>query len=105
MIIIDQDTLLIGFLITSAILSAVVAWVASQKNRSPAAWFLISLLISPIIALLALLIAGPGRTKTGPTTAADLSHLTDDDLATIQAHKARQAAQKAATRTLPKKLE
>ena len=100
------ETLYASILITAALLSAVVAWAAGQRNRSPAAWFFISLLISPIIALLVLLVAGPGRGKnSGSAGAADLSNLSDDDLATLQAHKARQAADRAARRTLPQKLE
>lgn len=32
----------------------VTAWVASEKDRSPAAWFLIAFLLSPLLALVAL---------------------------------------------------
>jgi hypothetical protein len=32
----------------------VTAWVANEKDRSPAAWFLIAFLLSPLLALVAL---------------------------------------------------
>jgi hypothetical protein len=32
----------------------VTAWVANEKDRSPAAWFLIAFVLSPLLALVAL---------------------------------------------------
>jgi hypothetical protein len=34
--------------------ACVTAWVANEKDRSPAAWFLIAFLLSPLLALVAL---------------------------------------------------
>jgi hypothetical protein len=91
--------LLVTLFVASAILSILVAWVAGQRGRSPGAWFLISLFFSPVIALLALLAAGPatgrGRTTTTNSPGLDLSRLTDDDLDAIRRHHALQRHQQA----------
>jgi hypothetical protein len=34
--------------------AVVTAWVATEKDRSPAAWFVIAVLLSPLLALVAL---------------------------------------------------
>jgi hypothetical protein len=95
-------------LITSAIFSAIVAWAAGQRGRSPINWFLISLLISPIIALLVLLVAGPGKgtAKTSAHAApGDLSQLDDADLEIIRQHETAKRTAAAQRRNLPQKLE
>ncbi len=89
-----MDLLSILFL-TSAILSVVVAWAASQKNRSPVGWFFLSLLISPLFALLVLLVVGPatGGPNLYPQSSQGgqrRSRLNDADLDAIRRHQANQ---------------
>lgn len=98
----DPDTFWTAILISSALFSAVVAWTAAQKNRNPWSWFFISLAISPLVSLLVLIAIGPGKGAKASTEGADLSNLSDEEVATLQAHRARQTASRVA---LPKKLD
>lgn len=45
-------------LIMWLLFAGVVGWVASERGRGPVAWFFLSLLLSPLIGLIALLAAG-----------------------------------------------
>ena len=52
----------LGFLFWLA-LAGLVGFVASERNRSPLGWGLVSLLFSPIIGFLGLIAAGDAETK------------------------------------------
>ena len=45
-------------LIMWLVFAGIVGWVASERDRGPVAWFFLSLLLSPLIGLIALLAAG-----------------------------------------------
>lgn len=47
-----------GILFLAVVLSLLVGFIASERGRSFAGWTLISLLISPLLAGLALLVVG-----------------------------------------------
>ena len=48
----------VGFVFSWLLFSAVPAMVANTKNRSWVAWYVISLLISPLISLIVLIAIG-----------------------------------------------
>lgn len=94
------------YLVFALLISALVGKIATKMNRSPVAWFLASFLINPLIAGLVLAIIGRGAPKSkGGEGAADLSNLSDEDVAAMQAHRARQQAEALARRSLPQKLD
>jgi len=59
---IDDSTLFL-LLIGNIILSLVVGWAASQRGRGSMGWFFLSLVISPILALIVLMAAGSAKKK------------------------------------------
>ena len=84
---IDDATLFL-LLIGNLILSLVVGWAASQRGRGSMSWFFLSLVISPILALLVLLVVGAGKKKP-------------DSMADYLTWKRAQAAAPAAAALLP----
>lgn len=54
---------IIGVLAVWAVLSGIVALIASNRGRSQVNWFLLSFLLSPLIAFVALVLM-PKRTPT-----------------------------------------
>lgn len=59
---IDDATLFL-LLIGNVILSVVVGWAATQRGRDGGRWLVLSLFISPILALLVLMAAGNQKKK------------------------------------------
>jgi hypothetical protein len=47
---------------------AIPAWIASTKQRSPIAWFFISILISPLLAFVIVILIGPGSAAQPTST-------------------------------------
>jgi hypothetical protein len=58
-----DDSTLFLLLIGNIILSLVVGWAASQRGRGSMGWFFLSLVISPILALIVLMAAGDQKKK------------------------------------------
>jgi hypothetical protein len=48
------------YLVAWVVLSAIPAWIASTKGRSPLTWFVVALLISPLLAFIIVIVVGPG---------------------------------------------
>lgn len=98
---------LLHLLLFSAIFSLGIAWAAGQRDRSPGAWFFISLLLSPIVAAIILALAGRGQPRAthGSSSPGDLSRLSEDDLAVLQQHQAAQRAAASQRRHLPQRLD
>ncbi len=51
---------MVGIFVMWLVFAGVVGWVASERDRSPVTWGLLSLLLSPLIGLIALIAAGDG---------------------------------------------
>ncbi|HEV8698951.1 MAG TPA: SHOCT domain-containing protein [Candidatus Limnocylindrales bacterium] len=49
--------------------SGLVAWIASVRGRSPVGWFFLSVLLSPLIGIIAVLVAPNRRAATIPVAA------------------------------------
>ncbi len=89
----DADLLIICLILATVVISILVAWAAEQRGRSAAAWFFISMLISPILAVLVLLAVPVGPRASGRLDSrGEPSKLTDADFEIIRRHKAEQRA-------------
>jgi hypothetical protein len=68
-----DSTFTLGFLLVWIVTCLLVARVANNKGRSGGAWFILSLFISPLLTLIALLamptVDAPGSTKICPRCA------------------------------------
>lgn len=54
----DATTLIVVWLV----LAAIPAWIATTQGRSPLAWFGISVLLSPVVGFLGVILTAPRRT-------------------------------------------
>lgn len=61
---------LLGVIIVWAVLAAIPAWIASSQGRSPVTWFAIGVLVSPLIAFVAVILTAPRRADPEPTATA-----------------------------------
>jgi biotin transporter BioY len=61
--------IIIGWLIWSGL----VGWIASTRGRNPVAWFTLSVLLSPLLGLIAVLVVGKATPDVAvhPASAAD----------------------------------
>ena len=64
----DNETIFV-ILVCNLILCLIVGWAATQRGRDSMHWFALSLFISPILALLVLLVVGAEKKK--PDSMAD----------------------------------
>lgn len=61
---------LLGVIIVWAVLAAIPAWIANSQGRSPVTWFAIGVLLSPLIAFVAVILTAPRRTEPEPIATA-----------------------------------
>lgn len=54
-----DDTL--TYIVVWLVLAAIPAWIASTQGRSPMTWFGISVLLSPVIGFLAVILTAPRK--------------------------------------------
>lgn len=52
---------LLPYLIGWLVLAAIPAWIATTQGRSPMTWFGISILLSPVVGFLAVILTAPRK--------------------------------------------
>jgi GYF domain 2 len=59
-------TLIVAMCFLWFVLSLAVAWAADQRKRDSGSWFVLSVILSPVLALLLLMAVGDGKPESTP---------------------------------------
>ena len=56
-----MDDQLLTYLVVWVVLATLVAWIARSQGRSPMTWFGISILLSPLVGFVAVILTAPRK--------------------------------------------
>jgi formate hydrogenlyase subunit 3/multisubunit Na+/H+ antiporter MnhD subunit len=71
-----MNDLIVVLIILWLVLALAVAWAAEQRKRDAACWFALALLLSPLFALVLLVVAGDGKiAPESPALHKDISEM------------------------------
>jgi formate hydrogenlyase subunit 3/multisubunit Na+/H+ antiporter MnhD subunit len=76
-----MNDLIVALIILWLVLALAVAWAAEQRKRDAGSWFVLALILSPLFALVLLVVAGDGKIAPespaldSPALARDISEM------------------------------